>query len=715
MHKLMLIIDNLREKSLLRIFLEQQMQFEIVDSYPNYANYLRASQYKPNVVIIELPKHHADQLNFVRLFKRNNNLKKTKVIAYGDHTDQAVINTMNGNGVHVFLQRPIKTDKLMQVLNKLVPGASKPPPAAPADSRDKHRAEDLQFIMNKEADREKKIELMVGYINNLMAFPFTVTKVLKITQDVGAGAGELAVTISLDPVISARILKLANSVLFSSRNQVISDIKQAIVRIGFRETKNVAMSMSVMKLFSGDERSRGFDRTEFWYHSLACAVIAELIAKKCGYAAPEEVFMAGLLHDFGLIILDEYFSEIVMPVIEKATRQGTPFILEEENLIGVTHADIAASLFAKWELPQPIRHAMRNHHLPFDKSESAKESLNTVNACVGLANLLAKVLAIGRDADQYIAPISDAALEKVKCLGFLNARFFEQIFSQVNLFCRFLNIEGRKFPEATDPRDDRKNLRVSFIDRNNFNFHPIEHYLRCQGFPVAKLANDAKSAAGDLPPNLIILHAKPDDGGPAITALYQGLGKNAGSGASFSVPTLVLHSPKSMLSTLDVSGKVRTQVDSVDLRNIDMAISQLLGVSDAGEKDESPTAKVQSPALPKENDGLSVTVRETPHAVRIIDLTGSIRMPTLAKMKDVFLAILQAEVKNIALNFADVAYIDSSGLGLIVNFYKRLTTAGGKLCLLQPNDTTMRLLEDMKLNKVLPICAEEKDLSGFFA
>jgi anti-anti-sigma factor len=437
--------------------------------------------------------------------------------------------------------------------------------------------------------------------------------------------------------------------------------------------------------------------------------------------------MAGLLHDFGLMLLDEYFSELFAPVIEMSTRQGTPFIQEEENLFGVTHADVAAALFAKWELPQTIRYAMRRHHLPDDKAETAGGAMSTVSSCVGLANQLAKVFAIGREVDQFITPVADAALANIKCLGLLNEQFFKQVFDQVNLFCRFLNLETRVFPEEVDPRDERRSMRVSFIDRNNFSFNPFEHYLRLQGIAVVKLASDAKTVAKDIPPNLIILHTKPDDSSSAIAELHQGLGKNAVSGASFSVPTLILHSPKSRVAALAISGKVKMQVDTVDLSNIDMAISQLLGFSDAGKK-EAPAAEPKVPATapppepkapssalpPVDQGGLSITLRELSGTLQIIDLAGSIRLTTLTKLKELFMEILQKGTKNVALNLSAVDFMDSSGTGLIVNFFKRLTGSGGKVCLVRLSAEVTRLLEDVNLNKVLPIVADESELPLFF-
>jgi HD-like signal output (HDOD) protein len=123
------------------------------------------------------------------------------------------------------------------------------------------------------------MEIMIRHVGKLMAFPATVASVLKVSQNEKSGAAELAKVIQSDPAMSAEILRIANSVYFSRGGRRILDIKDAVVRIGFSNTKKIAMSISVFKVSKDQNYATGFNHQDYWFHCLAVAIIAEMIAK----------------------------------------------------------------------------------------------------------------------------------------------------------------------------------------------------------------------------------------------------------------------------------------------------------------------------------------------------------------------------------------------------------------------------------------------------
>ena len=106
--------------------------------------------------------------------------------------------------------------------------------------------------------------------------------------------------------MSAEILKLANSVYFSRGGRRILDIKDAVVRIGFAQAKNIAMSLSVFEISKERNYATGFDHTEYWFHCIAVATIAEKLAKVSQLIPQEEAFIAGLLHDLGTLLFNNF-------------------------------------------------------------------------------------------------------------------------------------------------------------------------------------------------------------------------------------------------------------------------------------------------------------------------------------------------------------------------------------------------------------------------
>ncbi len=115
---------------------------------------------------------------------------------------------------------------------------------------------------------EEKLLIMRNHITKLLAFPATVANILRVTQSESSGAGDLSLVIKTDPAVAAEILKAANSVHFARGGTRISNVKEAIVRIGFMESKKLALSLSVFKLKQHSNFTTGFNHIEFWFHSL---------------------------------------------------------------------------------------------------------------------------------------------------------------------------------------------------------------------------------------------------------------------------------------------------------------------------------------------------------------------------------------------------------------------------------------------------------------
>jgi anti-anti-sigma factor len=474
------------------------------------------------------------------------------------------------------------------------------------------------------------------------------------------------------------------------------------VRIGFRETKNLVMTMSVMKLVCRQQGAPGFDLMDYWYHSLACAVISQELALSSGYPAPEEAFVAGLLHDFGILVLHEFFAPVFSQVLEMATRHGTAFIDAEEELLRITDVEVAARLFQEWNLPPAVIFALRHHRSPAGEHEGAEAPIQLLNSCVGLGNLLAKVLSLGNGVDQCVLPVPDTLLEKVKLPEGITARLFEKVYRQVNLFAQSLNLDGREFPSPADAAEDNARICIAIADRNGRRFDPIATYLRLQGYVVEHAGNGGLAGGGPRRPDLLIVHARPDDTAVAIVNEIGQIGRgtpgDAQSESAPEIPAIVLHAPHSAVAEADLRGKVKLLDETADLRTIEMTIARLLGVVDEVKK----------------IDELQVETRMGENAVRIFGLSGVVRVSTIVELKDRFMACLEHGTKYVALDLAMVEFIDSSGLGLIVNFFKRLSAAGGKLCLLSMSETVARLIEDVKLNKILPIAESEQELAAIF-
>jgi len=129
--------------------------------------------------------------------------------------------------------------------------------------------------------KEKVIDLsqLVAKIETMLAVPHILARVLKISEDQASGAKELAQAVQSDSATAAVVLKRVNTA-FYGKGEPIDDVLEAIVRIGFSETRSLVLAMSVVKQFSKEQKSNGFDRQDFWRHSLATAVLARIFARQ---------------------------------------------------------------------------------------------------------------------------------------------------------------------------------------------------------------------------------------------------------------------------------------------------------------------------------------------------------------------------------------------------------------------------------------------------
>jgi HD-like signal output (HDOD) protein len=200
-------------------------------------------------------------------------------------------------------------------------------------------------------------------IENLPTLPVIVQQVQKLIENPNSNMSQIALIITRDQSIAARVIRLVNSAFYGLGNK-ISSIQQAIMLLGLNTVKNLVIGVSVVKTFEGVHNATLFDREKFWLHSFACATGARLIAKKLDRIEPEDFFMAGLLHDIGILVLDQFFHEEFIRVVQQTVRTKMELTEVEKSVIGVTHCEIGEFMAAKWRVPEYLAIAIRHHHKP---------------------------------------------------------------------------------------------------------------------------------------------------------------------------------------------------------------------------------------------------------------------------------------------------------------------------------------------------------------
>jgi HD-like signal output (HDOD) protein len=226
-------------------------------------------------------------------------------------------------------------------------------------------------------ERRLALERLFSRIGDVITLPAAAQRVLKLTEDENARPDELREAIQSDPVLVARILRRLNSSYYAL-SQKISDVKAAINLLGLREIRNLALTVFVSRFFDGGAGHGGYKRENLWAHSVGVAVAARLVARVCGRGAPDEAYIAGLLHDLGLILLDQTLRRHFYKVLD-ALDPSTPTHIVENRVLSFDHALLGGFVARKWNFPDPVADAITFHHQPWCYTGPHKELVHVVS------------------------------------------------------------------------------------------------------------------------------------------------------------------------------------------------------------------------------------------------------------------------------------------------------------------------------------------------
>lgn len=216
---------------------------------------------------------------------------------------------------------------------------------------------------------------------DLLSLPLSLSDVLKEAENPNFSAETLAKIILRDPVLTGRILKVANS-SFYSRFSTITTVHQAVQLLGMNTVKCLALSTSILRP-ERIQQEAGIDVKLLFSSLLTAAAGADRLAKAVHYATPEEAFIAGLLHDIGLIYLLEHYPGQYRRILDKKVK-ATTLLDAEREIFGMDHAEVGYHIATRWRLPEHISAAIRCHHNVLSINE-----VNEVGRCVMLASLMA--------------------------------------------------------------------------------------------------------------------------------------------------------------------------------------------------------------------------------------------------------------------------------------------------------------------------------------
>jgi len=202
-----------------------------------------------------------------------------------------------------------------------------------------------------------------SYIREIPSLPVSARKVMEICKNPSASPMDLNQVISLDPVLTGRLLQLINSAYYGLNNRITSLIK-AITMLGINTVKNLTLSTAILSTMPKNKKLHGLDMDGFWRHCLCVGVTSKLIAVKQGVDSKyqQEYFTAGLLHDIGKVPLNAVLSIDYMNMVSSADNDQKTLITAEDESFGINHCSSGELITNVWKLESPVSDVIIWHH-----------------------------------------------------------------------------------------------------------------------------------------------------------------------------------------------------------------------------------------------------------------------------------------------------------------------------------------------------------------
>lgn len=256
------------------------------------------------------------------------------------------------------------------------------------------------------------LKLLIRDIKQLPTLPSIVTEINRVVSDPDSGADDIREIISNDVAIASKVIKAVNTAQYAFSRK-ITCIKDAVVALGFKAVEDIAVSIAVFENLGRKGSIGRFSRRKFWEHSLGVGYSAKIIAGRVSYPRTDLAFLAGLLHDLGKVVLDQYASEKFIAAIDLTYKDDILLKDAEQQVLNSDHAEIGRWLAEQWGLADNLCEAIGYHHAP--QPDKIKHDFE-LTAIVHLSDIFTRAIGIGNGGDNRIPEIQNEVVERYQGL-----------------------------------------------------------------------------------------------------------------------------------------------------------------------------------------------------------------------------------------------------------------------------------------------------------
>ncbi len=248
--------------------------------------------------------------------------------------------------------------------------------------------------MEKNLKLEKARALIEG-TSELPTIPVVATKVLELLDKPDVELDEVADLILTDQIMAARVIKIVNSPLYRAAQEIRS-VKRALIYLGFRHIRELALTCSFLEVFQGKDGV--FNIRTFWEHSFGVGVVSKLIAQRARFPDVEKAYLGGIIHDIGEVFFSYYLRDQFQEVLDSIKGEAYKLVDAEEKFFGTTHCEIGEIIARNWNFPADYCEVVSLHHDP-----QLAVVNPTLTAIVNLADLFCSVRQLDYEGKEWVS------------------------------------------------------------------------------------------------------------------------------------------------------------------------------------------------------------------------------------------------------------------------------------------------------------------------
>lgn len=279
------------------------------------------------------------------------------------------------------------------------------------------------------------INELVSDVSKLISLPEVCLKVTALVEDPNSSIDDIGKVISQDPGLTVKILKISNSAMYG-RSSEVDTVSRAITLLGTRQIRDLVLATSAFDTFKGISNTL-VSMEDFWLHSILCGLAANKLTKLCGLRNADGLFVAGLLHDIGQLIMFNRMPELSQQAILLSMEGPGNYEMHEaeQSIFGFNHMDVGFKLAENWKLPPYISYCLGFHHFP-EKAPDFKQEVSIVH----IANSIAVMAELNSDDPELAPEINDFALQQTGLEPTVFANIIEDILEEYSEIEALLNL-----------------------------------------------------------------------------------------------------------------------------------------------------------------------------------------------------------------------------------------------------------------------------------